>query len=375
MAPEIRTLRVEEFDAFMRYVECAFGHSKGFFARDYPQCYQPTEEACSWAYIIKEGDEIVSHVGVYPLDTMTAGVRMQMGGLGAVSTAPKARGKGYMSHLLRHVVNEMRRIGYPVSWLSGDRQRYGEVGYEVTGPTYTLVFSNRSLKWHKVQPVDMVEVYPEEALATIEKFSGLPACYSNRHHLDLHLQKNDSRFFISGDGYAILRGQERHQLNIQELVSVSGNEVGWIRALLDWNFGDRAHWEFSKWDEERLARMMPYAGYWEAGSSGMYRINDLAQTLAASQDYLQQRAAGVNDFDITVAMVEHDRTTAVRMTLKDGVFSSEAADPAGADVTLSAMEAARLFLGGPAIPNQAALPVALKLMLPIPVYVLPYDHV
>ncbi len=70
---EIRHPRLEEFELFMRFIERAFGHSKAFFQRAYPHLYLPTEEAMSWAYIIEEHGEIVSHVGVYPIEAVTAG--------------------------------------------------------------------------------------------------------------------------------------------------------------------------------------------------------------------------------------------------------------------------------------------------------------
>jgi predicted N-acetyltransferase YhbS len=121
---ELRTLHLDEFDTFMRYLERAFGHSKEFFLRRYPHVYRPTEETCSWTYVILENNEIVSHVGLYPIETRVAGVSINIGGIGGVSSAPQARSKGYMSRLLNHIILEMRRIGYPVSWLSGDRHLF-----------------------------------------------------------------------------------------------------------------------------------------------------------------------------------------------------------------------------------------------------------
>ncbi len=224
MAPQIRTVRPDEFDAFMRYVERAFGHSKTFFQRAYPQLYQPTKQALSWAYVIEEDGKIVSHVGVYPIETVTAGIRLSVGGIGAVSTAAPARGKGYMTQILYHIIDEMRCIGYPVSWLGGDRQRYNTFGWEIASPTYNLSFSQRSLKWHNVQPVEIEEVMPLEALATVEQLQSKVDCYAVRPGLNDLIRKLDHRFFVSEDGYAILSGQARHSIRISELVSTSGNE-------------------------------------------------------------------------------------------------------------------------------------------------------
>ena len=372
---EIRHPRIEEFEQFVRYVERAFGHSKAFFQRAYPHLYLPTEEALGWAYVIEEGGEIVSHVGVYPIESVTAGVRMTIGGIGAVSTAPKARGKGYMTQLLYHIVDEMRRIGYPVSWLGGDRQRYNTFGWELASPQYDLQFSPRSLEWAGVEPVEIEEVMPEEALSTVARYQSLPACHTIRADLENEIQKMDMRFWVASDGYAILAGQARHQTRIVELVSESGNEAGMIRSLLDWNFGSRANWSLSMWDKMRLARLMPYACWWSGGHSSMYRINDLTQVLTAARSSLVERAQQVRDFSVAIGVKEHDRTTVTTLTVEGGEVDVQPGKHASSYVELPIVEATRLVLGGPPVSNQADLPPSLLALLPVPCYVLPLDHV
>jgi predicted N-acetyltransferase YhbS len=366
---------VNEFDAFMRYVERAFGHSKAFFQRAYPHMYQPTEESMSWAYVIEEDGEIVSHVGLYPIETVTAGVQLSIGGIGAVSTAPKARGKGYMTKLLTHIVDEMRRIGYPVSWLGGDRQRYNTFGWEMASPVYDLSFSQRSLDWLGVEPAEVEEVLPGEALPTIERFQAEPACHAIRPHLDQQIQKMDLRFWVAEDGYAILEGQARQHLRILELVSTSSNEIGMIRAILDWNFGQDIRWALSTWDRERIGRLMTYAGYWHGGNSDMYRINDLAVLLSSAADYLTAKAAAVRDVAVAIGIKERDRTTVTTLVVKDGEVTVKPGNHAETYVELTTVEAARLFLGGPPIAGEERVPPELLALLPVPVYVLPLDHV
>lgn len=374
MANEIRTLRVEEFDTFMRYVERAFGHSKGFFQRAYPHLYQPTEEACSWAYVIEEDGEIVSHVGLYPIETVTAGVHLKIGGIGAVSTAPKSRGKGYMTQLLQHVIREMRRIGYPVSWLGGDRQRYNSFGWELASPVYTLRFSRRSLDWAKVEPTPVEEVLAEEALATVAAYQAQTSCYPVRPHLDQQLQRTDLRFWISDDGYAIVSGQFS-PLELIELVSVSGNEIGMIRALMDWVFADRLTWNLSMWDTLRVGRLMPFAASWSSGSSNMYRVNDLTQLLRAAQPLMHQRAAQLRDFQVCICVREHDRTTATTLSVHEGVVAITEGRNAAPCIELGPVEAARLFLGGPPIAGHSQLPEGLLALLPVPAFVAPMEYV
>lgn len=375
MAPEIRHVRADEFQPFMRYLEQAFGHSKAFFQRAYPHLYRPTERALAWAYVIEEDGEIVSHVGLYPIETVTAGVRMSVGGIGAVSTAPRARGKGYMTQLLNHIIEEMRRIGYPVSWLGGDRQRYNTFGWEMTSPVYDLRFTGRSLDWHDVAPAEIEEVLPEEALSTVERFMPVPECHAVRPDLGHQIHRMDNRFFISDDGYAILRGQGRDHIYILELVSAAGNEIGWIRALLDWNFGDEATWQLSIWDRTRLGRLTPYAAVWMGGYPHMYRINDLTQTLTLAHDVLTERAAVLRNFAVALGMREHDRTTVTTINVEDGEVGLRAGNHASTYIELGPEEIARLLLGGPPLAPEVTVPQGLQALLPVPCFVLPFDHV
>ncbi|MGC9522755.1 MAG: GNAT family N-acetyltransferase [Anaerolineae bacterium] len=375
MTAEIRHVRVGEFEDFMRYVERAFGHSKTFFERVYPHLYQPTREALEWAYVIEEDGEIVSHVGLYPIETVTVGVRLSVGGIGAVSTAPSARGRGYMTQLLEHIVEEMRRIGYPVSWLGGDRQRYNTFGWEIASPTHRLTFTPRSLGWHDVESVAVEEVLPEEALDTMRRLQSLPACHTIRPHLEDQIQKIDLRFWVAEDGYAILDGQGRSHIRILELVSASGNEAGMIRAILNWTFADEATWTLSMWDRARIGRLAQYASYWGSGYSGMYRINDLTQLLISAQGYLDERAVALRDFAVAIGIVEHDQTPVTTLAVTDGKVTIEPGHHAEAYVELSAVEAARLVLGGLPIRDESVLPEGLQMLLPVPCHVLPLDHV
>lgn len=372
---EIRHPRLEEFDLFMRFIERAFGHSKAFFQRAYPHLYLPTEEAMSWAYIIEEHGEIISHVGVYPIETVTAGIRYAVGGIGAVSTSPQARRKGYMTKLLYHVIGEMRQLGYPISWLGGDRQRYNSFGWELASPLYDLQFSRRSLEWYGIEPAQIEEVLPEEALPVVEKFQRCQPCHTIRPDLARQIQIMDKRFWVFDDGYAILAGQERRELRILELVSVSGNELGVIRALLNWNFGDRASWELSMWDSERIDRLIRCASYWSGGSSAMYRINDLTQVLTLARPVLNARAQSLCDFSVAIGVQEYDRTDVTTVQVVDGEVHIESGRHAADYVELPIVEATRLILGGPPFATQADLPQPLLALLPAPCYVLPLDHV
>ena len=371
----IRNARVEEFDALMRYVERAFGHSKKFFERVYPHLYQPTAEACAWAYIVEEAGEIVAHVGLYPIEVVTAGVKLRIGGIGAVSTASSARGKGYMSALLSHVVKEMRRLDYPLSWLGGDRQRYNTFGWELAGQVYNLTFSRRSLDRKEVAPVPITEVLPDEALATVQRWQSLPVCHSIRPYLAQQIHKKDARFWLAEDGYVIALGQNYHHIRVIEVVAAAGNEAGLLRAVLDRGTAERVTWEMSPWDTTRLGRVMPYVAWWDVSNNGFYRLNDLTAVLTVAKPALETRAAVLRNFAVAVGVREHDRLAVTTITVENGEVGITAGQHAAAYIEIPVVEAARLFLGGPPIANPTQVPAGLRALLPIPVYVGNLEHV
>lgn len=375
MTTKIRTVHVEEFEDFMRYLERAFGHSVDFFRRFGPHIYKPTPEVCAWGYVVEENGKIVSHVGVYPIEVVTADVPLKLGGIGGVSTAVEARGKGYMTQLLYHAIDEMRAQGYSASWLGGDRQRYNTFGWEGAALSYRLIFSTRSLGRADIAPAQIEEVRPWDATAHIARLMPLPDCHARRPDLETQLHRADLRVWVTEDGYAIANGQERDHVKLIELVSASGREVEMIHAIITWNHGEAATWEVSMWDEARIARIMPYVSYGTAGYSGMYRVNDLTTVLRAAIPRFEHRAGGLRDFTVTLGIREHDRTQTTTITVHDGAVQIEAGQHAEHYVELDPIVAARLVFGGPAIPQAPELPPGLLALLPVPVYVPQLDHV
>jgi predicted N-acetyltransferase YhbS len=110
------------------------------FEQLYPDLYQPTESSAACHRILRADGQIVSSVGVYPIEVQVGDVRLSVAGVGAVCTTPEVRGKGYMSKLLNEVNEDMARDGYALSWLSGDRARYARFGWERAGSASRVEF-------------------------------------------------------------------------------------------------------------------------------------------------------------------------------------------------------------------------------------------
>ncbi|MBN1935275.1 MAG: GNAT family N-acetyltransferase [Anaerolineae bacterium] len=372
MLAPIRHPRLDEFDALMRFLERCFGHSKGFFVRNLPHISRPDPEIADWSYVIEKDGQIVSHVGVYPIEVVTAGVRLKIGGIGGVSTCPEARGKGHMIRLLCHCIDEMRAQGYPLSWLGGDRQRYNGLGWERANPGYAPAWSRRSLDWLKVAPCEVEEQFPQDAIEHIRRLQDQQPCHVIRSRLALQLSHPRLRVWTAPDGYAIAEGEGSDRLSILELVSISAREVGMIRAMIDRATADSASWTMSAWDN-RLPRLMPSTEGYRAEGWWMYRIVDLTKLLQAALPHLERRARAVRNFAVALGIREHDRVDVATIAVENGAVEVRVGKHAPDYIELDPLEAVRLLVGGP--PIGAQVPAELHALLPIPVHVPPLDYV
>jgi hypothetical protein len=324
--------------------------------------------------VIERTGEIISHVGVYPIEVVLHGVTVRIGGIGAVCTAASARGEGHMTRLLYHAIEEMREQGYPLSWLGGDRHRYRAFGWECVAADYELTFSRRSLERTGADPVDLEAQFPKDVFDVVSRLQPLQVCHAVRPHLDQQLLAEGRRAWTAQDGYALLKG-EWGQTTISELVSTSGREVGMVRSLLDWTGGDEMTWHLPASDHERLARVMPGASRWRLGDWQMVRIVDLTRLLEVFEPLLSSRAQWLRDSGLSIGIREHDRIDMATLIVRDGEVEVVPGRAADRYVEWSSVEAARVLLGGPPVSNADELRGLLAALFPLPVFVPGLDHV
>ena len=222
MSDGIRNLRIEDYDTFVRVIERAFGMARGVLEAGYPHLYRPTPELCAASFVMEQDGQIVSHVGVYPIEVEIYGVAWPIAGIGAVGTLPEARGKGYMTQLLYHAVDVMRERGYVLSWLGGDRQRYNTFGCETVGQGYELTFTRHSLDRAGVEPVEVHACDPKEAVPIMEALQETLVCRVIRADLATQLHKQNLGIWTTKDGYVLVHGRPWGPLYVAELASAAG---------------------------------------------------------------------------------------------------------------------------------------------------------
>jgi predicted acetyltransferase len=96
--------------------------------------------------VIKDKGRVVSHVGIFPLKAVIGDSVINIAGIGGVSTYKSYRGRGFMKMLLNRSIEIMKKEKYDISWLGGDRRRYGNFGWENGGAVYKFFITERSIK-------------------------------------------------------------------------------------------------------------------------------------------------------------------------------------------------------------------------------------
>jgi predicted N-acetyltransferase YhbS len=374
MSETIRTLRLDELDAFQRLLERCYGHRRGFNDRASPDLFRADEEATDCWLVVESDGRIVSHVGTYPLEVVLGPARVMTGGIGDVATLPGERGKGYMARLLEAIIARMRERGIPLSALWGDRQRYGSFGWETCGLGYILSLNRRSLERSGVQPAEIEEVDPRdpEVVARVRELHATLPFRVERPRLGLTLLRGSTRVFLGADGYLLASNDYAGNPDVIELASPTGREAELVFGAMQWMSGGSAEVRLGFDEGERLERLARAMNHWRLNTQGMLRIIDWPRLLTDLRPVLEQRAAGVAPFEACLgcrwrgevqwATIEWDGAALAVSTERRGD---------GIEVELPLLTA--LLLGGPHAPPARLGPFGH--LLPVPLHIPPLDHV
>jgi len=163
MNDEIVRLGKEDFDEAMDFLALVFSvHAHHDFTTLLPKLYRPTEELMGCNFAIRDNGRIMAIVGLFPMTWQVGEATIKVGGIGGVSTHKKVRGKGYMQRLMKHCVEDMKAAGYGLSYLGGQRQRYGYFGYEKCGMAASYSISGNNLR-HAFKEASALRFEPLEA--------------------------------------------------------------------------------------------------------------------------------------------------------------------------------------------------------------------
>lgn len=379
MAERIRKADVNDFENLMRFLEKSYGHRRNYFAENYAyllkDVFGAAEDEPKGSYIVEDKGKILSHVGLYPVNIMSDGIKITAGGIGNVATRADARGRGHMGNLLSRAVSDMEKGGVFLSVLWGDRHRYGNFGWETAGEKLNLLFSARSFEKSGAERIeDLEEVEPKDAVSEIRKFHKKLRFRAERgKKLRGIISRSGNRVWLSEDGY--LCGADMNGLRTDEVYSSSGNEAGFILSAMEWAGHSRASLALSPEDKLLIQDLLPAAAGWESAPEGVFRVNSWMGLLGVFSPLLEEKAvlSGARDFIVSIEIDGGASREKIGIAFHEGEMRIIRGAAPGAAVRVSGKDAARLFLGGPCSCRKELEP--LKALLPLPVHIPLLDHV
>ncbi len=164
---------------FAGKADCHFASYGHVYPR--PETPDAAELAAHTLLCLDEG-RIVGSTATFPMNLLVwqggKATQLTLGGIGAVSTIPAYRGQGIMGALLTASIDRMAARGGDLSWLTGERYRYQNYGWDLGGKNlrYTIQrgFLARRLRLPSA-PSALRPATPDDLPALKAAYAGLRA--------------------------------------------------------------------------------------------------------------------------------------------------------------------------------------------------------
>ncbi|MFD2170832.1 GNAT family N-acetyltransferase [Tumebacillus lipolyticus] len=189
---------------------------------------------------------------LYPFTQYLHGRALPMGGIAAIACQLEARGQGHVRALLSALLHEMREQGIPVSCLHPSTyELYRKFGYEIACEKrhFKLPFQTKLLSQAPDKADGRAVRGGEEDHSTLKKLYERHASEQNGYLkrrdeewlkiLDNPFTQTKPRIYLWLDqqeqpqGYLILQQQEEQQLEITELIALTGAALRGLLSLLE----------------------------------------------------------------------------------------------------------------------------------------------
>lgn len=142
----------EELLDFINYVFSHSGESTDFLSL-LPKLYK-NKDKIKYHHIMKVDNRIKGVVGAFPITLSVLDEKVNVVGIGSVSTHPYSKGKGYMKELMNKSIEEMKKDNVDISVLSGYRQRYEYFGYEPCGQQINFNILDVNINYKRKELID-----------------------------------------------------------------------------------------------------------------------------------------------------------------------------------------------------------------------------
>lgn len=229
----------QDYSKLIAFLSKAFGkEDPEFFKHNIGHLYRKedemTDEEIGYNYIMKDGGEICASIAIFPIHLecklWDKEWSFKLAGIGSVAVDPTYRGQGLMSFMLKEVNAIIGHENYQLSWLQGDRLRYGRYGWYRSGSQYKVSICKDTLtKIRKIRGVEESAVVwgptkeDREALTKLYEGFSRKAQRSEKDWQDL-IQGRD--MVMSAEAYM---GMSR--LSEKRVLEIQGSEQGVLQLL------------------------------------------------------------------------------------------------------------------------------------------------
>jgi predicted N-acetyltransferase YhbS len=135
-----------QYPKLLPFLDKTFGKKvHHWFAKYLTHIFNPQPACVKKHRIVTDEKGIAGCIGIYPLKLKVGRAVLSAGGVGSVSTRPDLRGSGLMSAMLRDTVASLAAQGYDISWLGGNRYRYGNYGWDFGGRSIMFTIARRDI--------------------------------------------------------------------------------------------------------------------------------------------------------------------------------------------------------------------------------------
>ena len=341
-----------------------------------PKIYKDRYRPAYSNFVVRQPDGAFrAAIGNFDNAMTVGGADLKTCCIGNVAVGKDFRGRGYMVDLMKASVADMLARGIDLSYLGGQRQRYGYFGYENAGTCYGFRFSKQSVR-HALGgiegglTVEPLAADDADALRFIDGLYAKAPVISRRPqdaYFDILCSWRDRPYLIKENGvnvgYAVIsRGMGRvPEFGLADPALLPR----FVAALSAMSGQDAVEFSVAPYETEKLAFFTENASGISVDGSESVMVLRWKKTLAA---YLNAKASyeTLCDGELTVLIRGACGDERLRLTVKDGAARVTEYDGEAA-FELDCRAAVRAFFSNyPA--DRAAFPPAVRQWLPLPMY-------
>ena len=314
-------------------------------------------------------------IGNFDNDMTVGGVDLKACCIGNVAVGREYRSMGYMIELMNASVADMKKRGVALSYLGGQRQRYGYFGYENAGTCCNFHFSAQSFRHslHGIKSGLTMEKLREDdaqAVSLIDAIYTKAPVISRRApaaYFDILCSWRDAPFLVKEDGrtvgYAVLNK------NLDFVPEFGLKEAAllprFVAAVFELSGQDSVSFVIAPYETEKL-------GFFTENASGMWighgesvMVLDYKTVLTA---YLRAKASYETLCDGTLTVLIHGQTgdETLQLSVKDNAVSVTEFEGT-VQAELDCRAAVRAFFSNyPS--DRAAFPPTVRQWFPLPMF-------